>query len=227
MSDNPEQPACRQARPVEDRSAGSADTGLLARRSILLLSAALTAGLTAVSWGVVSWARKEPLAALFEGALSLRAQVVWGLAVGLVVAAVTTWIGLKASFLEQLRVVVREVLDQVRPTAWDLVFVSAGAGWAEELFFRGVLQGYIGLWLTALVFALLHGFVLRLSWPGLLLTLYVFAAGVGLGYLYEQVGLAAAMCAHAVYDLVTLCGYVYDWKNTARAGPGLCERPPA
>ena len=180
-----------------------------------MLSAGFTAGFTLVSWGVVTWVQNRPFTLLFAGGVAPARQLLVGLSAGLVVSVLTTWIGLKAPVLERLRGAIRAILSRVRPRGWDLVFVSVGAGWGEELFFRGVLQGYLGIWWTALLFALLHGFVVWGRWSGALLTAYVFAAGVGLGYLCEQAGLAAAMWAHALYDWVTLCGYVRYWKKSA------------
>jgi membrane protease YdiL (CAAX protease family) len=194
----------------------------LTRRTVLGLSALFTLVLTLVSWGVTAWLQDRSFGSLLLQGRPPGVQLLYGLAVGLGVSIVTTWVGLRVAFLEKLRRIIREVLEEVRPRMGDLLIVSVGAGWGEELFFRGVLQGYVGIWWAALAFALLHGFIVRLSWGGLLLTAYVFAAGVGLGFLCEHVGLLAAISAHAAYDFVSLCGYVYDWR---RAGGGQSPRP--
>ena len=208
--------------PQLPETAGEPPAGaLLTRRAVLLLSLLFTLVLTLVSWGVAAWLQHRTFGTLLLTGRPPGMQLLYGLAIGLGVSVVTTWVGLRVAFLERLRRVIREVLEEVRPRTGDLLVVSLGAGWGEELFFRGILQEYVGIWWAAVAFALLHGFLMRLSWGGLLLTAYVFAAGVGLGFLCEHVGLLAAMCAHAAYDFVSLCGYVYDWR---RAGGGRSPR---
>jgi len=91
-------------------------------------------------------------------------------------------------------------------TAVDIVLLSAAAGFAEELFFRGLLQSYIGVIGSAFVFGLLHA---------LTPAYFVMATAIGLyfGYLYEVSGnLLIPMVGHAVYDVFAL--YLLRWEFT-------------
>lgn len=83
-------------------------------------------------------------------------------------------------------------------TAIDIVLLSAVAGFAEELFFRGLLQSHLGVIGAAIVFGLLHA---------LTPTYFVMATVIGLyfGYLYEATGnLLIPMVSHAAYDIFAL-----------------------
>ena len=76
--------------------------------------------------------------------------------------------------------------------------LSCAAGIAEELFFRGMIQSFAGLWWTALIFGLLHA---------LTPAYFVIATAIGLyfGYLYEVTGnLLIPMVSHAAYDIFAL-----------------------
>jgi uncharacterized protein len=92
------------------------------------------------------------------------------------------------------------------------------SGLGEELFFRGALQGSIGLWWATAIFAMLHtgpGRVFRV-W-----TLLAAAAGLGLGALVlwrEQ--LLAAIVAHAAFNAVGLL-------RLSRLARELAAEPPA
>jgi membrane protease YdiL (CAAX protease family) len=89
-------------------------------------------------------------------------------------------------------------------TAVDIVLLSLAAGVAEELFFRGLLQSYIGVIGSALVFGLLHA---------LTPAYFVMATAIGLyfGYLYEIGGnLLIPMAGHAMYDIFAL--YLLQWQ---------------
>jgi uncharacterized protein len=88
----------------------------------------------------------------------------------------------------------------------ELALVAALAGWAEEVLFRGVMQGelaqrlppLVALVLTSAVFGLAH--FLTLSYA-----LLAAVAGLYLGALYwVQGNLLIPILAHALYDLVAL-----------------------
>ncbi len=90
---------------------------------------------------------------------------------------------------------------EVKMPLLDLVLVSAGVGFAEELFFRGWLQSHIGILATSVIFTAIHGYYYRpemprIFWLGAVITVFSFL----LGLLYEYVGFWAAVSAHSFYD---------------------------
>jgi len=86
------------------------------------------------------------------------------------------------------------------------VWISLAAGIGEELLFRAALQPLLGIWLTSLLFLVVHtrAYEFRLtdkvSW---MQAASVFGMSVGLGLLYEHVGLLSTVVAHVVVDI---CG---------------------
>jgi len=79
--------------------------------------------------------------------------------------------------------------------------ISICAGVGEELLFRGAVQPWLGIWLTAFIFVALHGY-LNPKDPAMALygtTLCIVSAGFG--YLTNYFHLSAAMTAHTVIDL--------------------------
>ena len=109
------------------------------------------------------------------------------------------------------RVIVRPLFEHVR--VWHIVVISALAGAAEELLFRGVLQPLAGLPAASVVFGAVHVGGRSLLGYGL------WAACIGgvFGVLMVMTGgLLAPIVAHAVYDALALA-YV-------RYGPtDVCE----
>ncbi|AZR74224.1 hypothetical protein BBF96_12945 [Anoxybacter fermentans] len=64
---------------------------------------------------------------------------------------------------------------------YDLLLISLPPAFIEELFFRGLLQSHLGIWLTSVIFAILHwGFIKKLWAHGL----YAFLISLFLGWLY-------------------------------------------
>ena len=82
--------------------------------------------------------------------------------------------------------------------------ISFCAGVGEELLFRGALQYWLGVPLTAIGFVALHGYLnprdARVSVYGIYLVLCMFAYGL----LAERMGLLPAMIAHVLFDVVLL-----------------------
>ena len=99
----------------------------------------------------------------------------------------------------------RQMVEVLRPALgstvtrmnwWQINTVSIAAGVGEEMLFRGVLQAWLGLWITSLLFGLAHA---------MNATYFLVTVGVGLyfGALYEWSGnLWTPIIAHAVYDVV-------------------------
>jgi|MDTC01.2.fsa_nt_gb membrane protease YdiL (CAAX protease family) len=84
----------------------------------------------------------------------------------------------------------------------DSLVVALVSGIGEEVFFRGFLQGWIGIWWTSGLFALLHIGPDRrfVSWP-----ILAFVASVVLGALLDHTGsVLAPIVAHALVNFVNL-----------------------
>jgi membrane protease YdiL (CAAX protease family) len=76
------------------------------------------------------------------------------------------------------------------------------SGFAEELFFRGAVQGAWGYWIATALFAALHSGRDRGLWVW---TVFAFAAGAAFGALVLWTGnLLAAIVAHVLVNAVNL-----------------------
>ena len=85
--------------------------------------------------------------------------------------------------------------------SWPVVIIVAlCAGVGEELFFRGVLQRWLGVWGQGVAFGLAHA--INVYPPQVL---FAFAMGVLFGYLFKRGwSLVSLMIAHFLYDFVLL-----------------------
>lgn len=87
------------------------------------------------------------------------------------------------------------------------VWISVCAAIGEEMLFRAALQPLLGLWITSVVFLVVHTPVYRfrhLDRATLVQAAGVFGASVVLGLVFQYVGLLAAMLVHAWIDIVGL-----------------------
>lgn len=81
-------------------------------------------------------------------------------------------------------------------------FLSFCAGFGEELFFRGALQPLAGIWITAIVFVAIHGYLNPMNWRISLYGIYMTGVIAVLGYLTELWGIFTACAAHTAIDIV-------------------------
>ncbi|MBA4603714.1 CPBP family intramembrane glutamic endopeptidase [Thermoactinomyces mirandus] len=83
-----------------------------------------------------------------------------------------------------------------------ILVISFLAATSEEILFRGVLQEWLGIWVTSVLFVLLHTRYLR-KW---LLVTVVFFISIGLGFLAESCqDLAPVIIAHSLVDFILGC----------------------
>lgn len=96
------------------------------------------------------------------------------------------------------------LIHRFKMNIWDILFLSFCAGVGEEFLFRGVIQPYWGIWLTAIFFVAIHGYLdpkdNKMMIYGLTMTIFI---GI-LGYMKTYLGLIAPMAAHMAIDVVLL-----------------------
>lgn len=135
----------------------------------------------------------------------LMVQLGAGIAAGILLATVIRFIMKRppvSGVLDDFYIV--RMLSRTRLTPFDRTQISLFAGVGEELLFRGAIQPILGIWFTSVIFVGLHGYFKFKSLGHLAFGLMMFGLSLALGYLFEYVGLVAAMSAHAVYDMIML-----------------------
>ncbi|MDQ3536108.1 MAG: CPBP family intramembrane metalloprotease, partial [Bacteroidota bacterium] len=85
---------------------------------------------------------------------------------------------------------------------FNIILVSLCAGIGEEIFFRAALQPIIGIWPTAIIFVILHCYINPRNWRISIYGFFMIIIMLGIGYLYETVGLISVMVAHTVIDII-------------------------
>jgi len=158
-------------------------------------------GLTGLT--LVYFFQQTTLAELFKGHWSILNQLFAGLLSGITGAFIALKI-INAPFFRGEKQKYNELINTWPWTIKGIIFISICAGVGEELLFRAGIQPLLGLWVTAFLFVLIHGYLNPWNWRisvyGTLMILFIAL----LGYLFEKCGIFSAMVAHAVFDAILL-----------------------
>ena len=188
----------------------------------LLMTVASTSAVWITLAALIFMLRRVPAASIFESVHALRVQI--GIAVLCGSALAGSQLVLP-SVWSQWRAYTIDAIREVEVTRSQIVAIAAMVAAAEEVFFRAALQPLVGLWGSSAIFVVVHLRIDRGAWAGerllmlAVLLLLLYAISLTFGILYAQVGLASAMAAHFVYDVVMFEAYrVLRTRQESREG---------
>jgi membrane protease YdiL (CAAX protease family) len=184
------------------------------RAPIRLTAQVLTCvGFSLIALLIIFVARKESLS-VFRGPMALGAQLVVGLSLS-ALAAVASYVSFRLTAKSEATANTIKAYGRLDLSGLNPVWISLAAAIGEELLFRAALQPLLGVWITSLIFLLTHTPVYqfrRLNVATLVQAAGVFGASVALGFIYQYVGLLAAMMVHTALDVIGL----YVVRNALR-----------
>ena len=149
---------------------------------------------------------------LFSNENPILLQTSIGLLYGSLVA-VFSIVLMSSPMLKEVPPLFENMVARLNPNFVAILFLSFAAGVGEELLFRAAIQPHLGIWLTSLLFVLVHfvylnPFDLKMSILGVFLVLI----SAGFGYLFKLSGIYAAISAHFIYDVIIFSKLKYGRK---------------
>lgn len=189
----------RPASPIH--SAASAE-----KRAPIRLSARLLTCLAMCLLGVLIIYNHGRSLDVFAGPMALMWQIIVGQGLALV-AAIACWGLFRLSADSEASARTIESYARLDLEGHNPLFMALAAAIGEELLFRAALQPLLGVWITSLVFVLTHVPVYRFKRfdaATLVQVAGLFATSVALGFIFQYVGLLAAMLVHLWIDIVGL-----------------------
>lgn len=178
--------------------------------------------LTCVAFSVLAllviFAFHDAPRAVFTGSMGWGSQLLFGLGLS-ALAAVGSYLSFRLTAQSEATKNTITAYGRLDLAGLNPVWISLAAAIGEELLFRAALQPLLGVWITSLIFLLTHTPVYqfrKLNRTTLVQAAGVFGASVALGFIYQYVGLLAAVLVHTALDVVGL----YVVRNVLRAGRG-------
>ena len=127
--------------------------------------------------------------------------VIFGLQLGIFYGFIA-YLFMKAPFFEKVPVKINKLVQDMKLSVYDGLFLSLCAGVGEEFLFRQGIQPFAGALLTSIIFVALHGYLnpfnIRFSVYGLIVLPFIILISYGLG----TFGIWFCIAAHFSYDAV-------------------------
>lgn len=158
-------------------------------------------------------AQGRSLAEALFGTTPVWMHMLLGMAMGLGIA-LGGWCIISRAYMRHVMDRYAKLIGPLMPSGAMQVFVSLCAGVGEELLFRGALQWWLGIPLTALGFVVLHGYIDPRNWRVSSYGLYLVLTMMGLGWAAAEFGLLGPIVAHTIVDIVLIGRLVDEWKRT-------------
>ena len=149
---------------------------------------------------------------IFISKQGILKELIIGMCLG-ILSGLFAWRIIKLKILQPVREKYQNVIGSLRMNIGTIVMVSICAGVGEEILFRGILQSYFGIWVTALGFVAIHGYLNPFDWRISIYGAYMTAAIIAIGYLNQLYGLTSAMLAHTIIDIILFVKLTREYPN--------------
>lgn len=180
----------------------------LTRKAFFYLALITLFGFGALGYAVIELFHDYSFLDLMTSGYSWDYQLFRGAIFGAIAGLNLLWL-VETPLLATPREFFKDLVREANLQWPDLLFLSFAAGVGEEIFFRGTIQPWLGIWLTAIVFVALHGYLNPGSWRMSIYGILMVIVSAGLGYLFEYVGIYAAMTAHFMVDAILFIRFRY------------------
>lgn len=171
------------------------------RKRLLLAALGTLILFPLAGWGILAIFRDHSLALMFRSPVSIWIQIPTGIALGFALGYGAKYV-VSRPFLGGVEKKYSRIIAGLNLKHWHIIFISLCAGFGEELLFRGAIQPLIGLWITAIVFVAIHGYLDPRDWKMTVYGVYMTIAIAALGYYTNYIGIIGASLAHAGIDYV-------------------------
>jgi uncharacterized protein len=170
---------------------------------ILRLALATIIGMPLIALAVDHFSDDVRIANALIGDGQFALHVVYGLIAGMAIAVPGYWISTRP-WMGRVHHQYARLIQQFNLNNSDILFISCCAGIGEEILFRGAIQPFLGVVLTAIFFVAIHGYLNPRDWRISVYGIFMTAGIALLGYLAETKGLLVAIVAHTVIDIYLL-----------------------
>jgi hypothetical protein len=184
------------------------------KKRLFYLSWLTLFGMSAIGIVIIHYVQKLGVRQVLLGGKAYYLQSLTGLFFGSL-AALLGVLFINGRRFRSLRAFFEEMIGEINPSVVDVLFYSLSAAVGEEVLFRAGIQSLIGIWPTAVLFVLLHGYINPANINLTIYGVFLVVISAGFGYLFKFFGLFSAMLAHFVYDVSMFFVLKYAYRTNA------------
>ena len=195
-----------QPAPSNKSSGNAAAPAAPGRAPIRLSAQVLTCLVLCLLAAAIIWFSQDAPLAVFTRPAAPMWQLVVGQGLALV-AAIASYALYRLSASAESTARTIETYSRLDLRGLNPLWMALAAAVGEEMLFRAALQPLLGIWITSLLFLATHVPVYRLKRfdrSSLVQAAGIFGTSVALGFVFQYVGLIAAMLVHLWIDIVGL-----------------------
>lgn len=159
----------------------------------------------------IPYARGIELVVFLLGVKAIWIQIIIGIIFG-VITSMAAWQITNLPIMVNTKDFFVGLLKPLNLDNIHIIFISICAGVGEELLFRGAIQPFLGVWITSILFVLLHGYLNPFNLPLTYYGIYMIFVIAVMGLMTEQVGILSAIVAHSIIDIILLYKIV-NWNS--------------
>jgi membrane protease YdiL (CAAX protease family) len=192
--------------PSDAPSENAAAPAAPARASIRLSAQVLTCLVLCLLAGAIIWFSQDAPLAVFTRPAAPLWQLVVGQGLALL-AAIASYALYRLSARSESTAKTIATYSRLDLRGLNPLWMALAAAVGEEMLFRAALQPLLGIWITSLLFLATHVPVYRFrrfDRATLVQAAGIFGTSVALGFVFQYVGLIAAMLVHLWIDIVGL-----------------------
>ncbi len=175
----------------------------MTKNKLFLLGLITLIGFPVLGYPILYFFSGQSFIQLFHSQYSIITQMVVGSTAGALFGYLA-WRLMNLSFIQAELSKHLQMFNSTELTTPLILFISFCAGFGEEVFFRGIVQPFLGVIITAVLFVAIHGYLNPKKWQISIYGIYMTIAIVIIGYLSIYVGLVSAISAHTLIDVVLL-----------------------
>lgn len=178
------------------------------RKTFFILGLITLFGFGALGLFVIGVFQAQSVVDVFTAGDNFWYQLYRGTLFGLIAAGNMLWL-IETPILRASKDFFSDLIREADLKLPDLLFLSLAAGVGEEILFRAGIQPFLGIWITAVLFVAIHGYLNPFNWKMSIYGLLMVVVSGGLGYLFAFVGIYAAMMAHFLIDAILFIRFKY------------------
>jgi membrane protease YdiL (CAAX protease family) len=176
---------------------------MLSKKTIMLLALGTLVVFGGVGALLIPYVRDVKFLEFMSGTEKYWLQLTIGILFGIITAK-AGWQIIELPKLADTKTFFSKLIKPLKLNIGQIIFISICAGVGEELLFRGAVQPMLGIWITSILFVLLHGYLNPFNLPLTLYGIYMILVIGVMGLMTEYIGILAAMIAHTLIDIILL-----------------------